>query len=152
MNPRAFLLEQLARAQRGPAWSGPSVAEVLKDVDAVVAARRALPGAHTIWELVQHIAAWEDIARGRLLGERGEVTPEMDWPPVGDTDAHGWNETLQRLELSHEALRVAIEQFPEARFDEPLTDTLSAAVLLHGVVQHDLYHAGQIAILKKGNA
>ena len=150
MSARAFLLEQLARAQHGPAWSGPSVAEVLNDVDATVAARRVLPNAHTIWELTLHIAAWEEIARGRLLGGRDEVTPEMDWPPVGDTDAHGWNETLQRLALTHEALRVAIEQFPEERFDQPLNEKVTAAVLLHGVVQHDLYHAGQIAILRKG--
>lgn len=152
MTPRAFVLDQLLRAQRGPAWSGPSLADVLKGVDAPLAARRVLPDAHTIWELVLHIAAWEEIALKSLTGQRPEVTPEIDWPPVEATDAHAWKEALQELELAHEALRIAVESMPEDKMEQPVADKLTAARLLHGVVQHDLYHAGQIALLRKGAA
>jgi len=144
------ILDQLVCAYQGPAWSGPCVREVLDGVDAATADRRPIAGAHTIAELVEHITAWEDIVRRRFLGETVNVTDELDWPQPA-TGASGWVRTLERLDRGHHALREVVRAFPAARLDEISSDgRRSFYVLIHGVVQHDLYHAGQIAVLRKG--
>jgi uncharacterized damage-inducible protein DinB len=146
------ILDQLKRAFEGGAWQGPSVKEVLHGVSAAQAHARPLPNAHSIWELVQHIAVWEDVGRRRLQGDPAEVpisSPE-DWPATEDASEAAWDQAKAALERGHRALVDAIGRVPESRLDEPILAGKSTVyVTLHGVIQHDLYHAGQIAILKK---
>jgi len=145
------IADQFRRAFEGKAWHGPSVREVLAGVTAEQAARHPLPDAHSIWEIVVHIGVWEAFVRRRLEGEViTDVPPEQDWPPVADTSETAWKRTLEDLERGHQRLRKVISELPESR----LSDTVqgmgySVYFMLHGVVQHDLYHAGQIALLKK---
>jgi len=142
--------DQLKRAFEGNAWHGPSVLEVVSGVSAKEAAARPIPGAHNIWELVLHIAAWEGAARRRLEGDRAQLPDDEDWPPPTDTSTEAWEQTKARLKTGHQQLRRAISQLEESRLDESILEGLSSVyVTLHGVIQHDLYHAGQIAILKK---
>jgi uncharacterized damage-inducible protein DinB len=146
------ILDQLKRAYEGSAWHGPSVREVLGGIDAHQAAARPLANAHNIWELVRHIGVWEDVGRRRLAGDRAaiEISSPEDWPPANDTSDQAWEATKSALERGHRALVDAIRQVPESRLDEPILEGMSSVyVTLHGVIQHDLYHAGQIAILKK---
>ena len=144
--------DQLQRAFVGGAWHGPSVLELLADVDADKAAARPIAGAHNIWELTLHIAAWEGAALRRLSGDRAELPDEEDWPPVTDTSAAAWQQTIAILKDNNQQLQEAIADLAETRFDEPVVDGMSSVYLtLHGAVQHDLYHAGQIAILKKAH-
>jgi uncharacterized damage-inducible protein DinB len=144
--------DQLKRAYEGGAWHGPSVKEVLNGVTAEQAHSRPLENGHTIYELVRHIAVWEDVGRRRLEGDPAEIpisSPE-DWPPVDDPSEAGWEQAKKALERGHQALVSAISRVPESRLDEPIMEGKSSVyVTLHGVIQHDLYHAGQIAILKK---
>ncbi len=143
--------EQLKRAFEGSAWHGPSVLEVLADVAAEKARARPLAGAHNIWEIVLHIAAWEGAARRRLTGDRAELSPEEDWPPVMDTSDDAWNQTLELLKTSHEQLRKELSGLADSRLENPIVEGASSVyATLHGVIQHDIYHAGQIALLKKG--
>lgn len=146
------ILDQLKRAFEGPAWHGPSVRELLDGVTAEQAHARPLTHAHSIWELVHHIAVWEDVGRRRLEGDPAEVpisSPE-DWPPAEDASDAAWEQAKAALERGHQALVDAISRVPESRLDEPILEGKSTVyVTLHGVIQHDLYHAGQIAILKK---
>ncbi|MEK6333863.1 MAG: DinB family protein [Acidobacteriota bacterium] len=146
------ILDQLKRAYEGGAWHGPSVREVLAGVSAQQAHARPLPNAHSIWELVHHIAVWENVGRRRLGGDRAEIdisSPE-DWPPADDTSESAWGQAKAALDRGHEALRLAIAGLAESRLNEPILPGLSTVyVTLHGVIQHDLYHAGQIAMLKK---
>ena len=146
------LLDQLKRAYEGPAWHGPSIKELLNGVTANQAHQRPLANAHSIWELVHHIAVWEDVGRRRLEGDPAEVpisTPE-DWPPAEDVSEAAWDRAQMALERGHQTLVDAISRVPESRLDEPILEGKSTVyVTLHGVIQHDLYHAGQIAILKK---
>jgi uncharacterized damage-inducible protein DinB len=144
------IADQLRRAFYGEAWHGPSVQESLSGVTAEMASQRPLANAHTIWELVHHITAWADIARRRVEGEKVNVTTELDWPPVSDTTEAGWKESLKRLEHVESDLRKTTLQIPESRLEEPAMEGGSLVyILLHGVVQHALYHAGQIVLLKK---
>ncbi len=146
------ILDQLERAYRGSAWHGPSVKEALNGVTATQAHARPLQNAHTIYELVRHIAVWEDVGRRRLEGDPAEVpisSPE-DWPPADDQAEAAWEQAKAVLDRSHQALVEAISRTPESRLDEPILEGKSTVyVTLHGVIQHDLYHAGQIAMLKK---
>ena len=142
--------DQLKRAFEGGAWHGPSVLEVLKDVTAGQAFARPLPGAHNIWDLVLHIAAWEDACRRRLEGDRAELSDSEDWRAISDTDEAAWERVKALLIDGHRRLRAAIAATDESRLNEPILPGMpSVYVTLHGVIQHDLYHAGQIAILKK---
>ena len=145
------ITDQLQRAFEGHAWHGPSVREVLSGITAEQAAKRIIPAAHTIWEITLHIAAWKSIVRRRIAGEPShEIPPEEDWPAVGAATETAWNRTLQELELEHKSLRNSLEGLTDERLSEiPKGAAPSLYVFLHGVVQHDIYHAGQIALLKK---
>jgi uncharacterized damage-inducible protein DinB len=141
---------QLKLAFDGGAWHGPGVLETLDGVSARQAAARPIPGVHSIWELVLHIAAWESACRRRLTGDRAELSTEEDWPPVNDKSEAAWAMTKAALIEGHHKLRESIAFLDESRLDEPILENMpSVYVTIHGVIQHDLYHAGQIAILKK---
>lgn len=142
--------DQLRRSFEGPAWHGPSIKELLANVTAEQAASKPLPEAHSIWEIVLHIAAWEEGALLRLAGERAELSAEEDWPHVTDTSEAAWRETLELMERNHLRLRGAIAGLDDSRLPERVVDGMSSIYgTLHGVIQHNLYHAGQIALLKK---
>ena len=144
------IADQLKRAVYGEAWSGPSVKEVLDGVSAAVAASRPVAGAHSIWELVLHIGAWINIARRRVEGETVNVTPEVNFPPVVDTSEAAWKAALKSLEMEEEALRNTILRLSDEQLDQLVRPSgLSVYILLHGAVQHSLYHAGQIPLLRK---
>ena len=142
--------KQLQRAFAGKAWHGPSLLELLADVDAVKAAARPIAGAHSIWELVLHIAAWDKAVAGRLGGGRGEVSDEDNFPVVADTSEASWQKAIETLKQNHGELMEAIGKVEDGRLDKPVVEGMSSVYThMHGAIQHDLYHAGQIAILKK---
>ena len=142
--------DQLRRALQGEAWHGPSVLEVLAGVTAARAAARPLAGAHSIWEIVLHITAWVDAVRRRLGGQPVELAPEQDWPPLNDTTEAAWSQSLEDLSNAHAELLKAVSRLDGSRLNETVPGKeYSVYFMLHGVIQHDLYHAGQIAILKK---
>lgn len=150
MNELERIADQLKRAFEGNAWHGPSVMEVLNGVTVQQATTRVFPDAHTIWELALHIGAWEDACRRRLQGERAELSDVEDWSPVTDTSAAGWEQLKLTLQRGNQTLREAVSRLEERRLDQPIVPGMpSVYITVQGVVQHDLYHAGQIAILKK---
>lgn len=148
------IAEQLRRAFEGEAWHGPALMELLAGVGDTEAAARPLPGAHTIWEIVHHVAAWEAIGLRRLQGERlVDVSQAEDWPPVVERTAAAWARDLEAARQGNARLRAAVAALDDARLTAMVPGMdYDNYVLLHGVVQHDLYHAGQIAVLKKGLA
>jgi len=149
----ARIADQLRRAWEGEAWHGPDLKTLLDDVDARRAAARPLPGAHSIWELVLHIAAWTDVARRRALGDNVDLAPEENFPEVTDAGEQAWTAARDRLERAHRQLLETVVALPESRLEEEVPGRgHSVYVLLHGAVQHCLYHGGQIALLKKGGA
>ena len=146
--------DQFNRAFEGDAWHGPSVMAILDGVTAAQAAAHPIPGAHSIWELTLHIAAWEDACRRRLEGDPAQLADDENWRPITDTSEAAWERTKQELIDTHRRLLDAIAAIDDSRLDQPIMTSSeipfsSAYVTLHGGVQHDLYHAGQIAILKK---
>jgi hypothetical protein len=154
------IADQLDRAVNGPAWHGPSILKLLQGVTARDASARPIPDAHSIWELVAHTSAWLEIARLRLEGKAPmRITESMDWPPLQakgkGSASQAWKAEVTRLRRAARDLHAAVAAQDDARLDEELPgvdDTWSAYITLHGVLQHALYHAGQIAILKKGSS
>src|SRR5262245_45088486 len=145
------LADQLERAFRGGAWHGPAVAETLSGVDETAAAARPILGAHSIWEIVHHLTVWNDVPRRRLDGERLQNLPaERDWPPVADTSAAAWQAALAALEDTHEALRERVLELADGQLDDPVAGSDSSVRgMILGVLQHNAYHAGQIALLRQ---
>jgi uncharacterized damage-inducible protein DinB len=151
MSEIARILDQMDRAFAGDAWHGPSLKSLLDGMMAEDAARHPVGGAHSIWELVHHLTAWQMIVHEELSGAEAQITPELDWPPVWEVSEVEWKRALERLSDARSRLRRAVERLRDDQLDErPSRRTQNSRyVMLHGVVQHDLYHAGQIALLKK---
>jgi uncharacterized damage-inducible protein DinB len=145
------IASQLRRSYEGIAWHGPALRELLEGVIAEHAAAKPLSGAHSVWELLLHIEAWERQALTTLQGETYEsITGDADWPPVRETSAQAWQAALERLQSTTSKLVEAIRLMDDAKLDDIVAGKeFNHYFLLHGVVQHNLYHAGQIALLKK---
>ncbi len=144
------IADQLKRAYEGSAWHGPSVMEALQDVTPALAAQRKWADSHTIWELVHHIGAWADIPRRRIMGEEFEITDSLNFPPMPEPTEENWKKSLANLAESQNKLMELIRGLSELKLDQPiLKDGPTLYMLLHGVVQHHIYHAGQIMLLKK---
>jgi uncharacterized damage-inducible protein DinB len=145
------IIDQMDRAFSGDAWHGPPLKSLLDGLSAEDASEHPIERAHSIWELVRHIATWNTIVAKELSGASVEVTPELDWSAAADSSEIEWQRAVQNLSEAHDRLRKATEALRDDELDvRPAKRTNNTCYLmLHGVVQHDLYHAGQIAILKK---
>ncbi|MGO4884128.1 MAG: DinB family protein [Bryobacteraceae bacterium] len=146
------ILDQIHRAYEGPCWHGPALRAVLAGVDYRAAGARPMAEAHTIWELVLHITVWMSVVTGRLDGaEIPTLPPEQDWPAAPAPTESGWLDALGALAQAQLSLESAVGKLTDDRLrDKVLGDTpYSIYTMLHGVVHHNLYHAGQIALLKK---
>ena len=151
MSEKKRTLELLDRAYRAQAWHGPALLETLAGVGAALAAKRPLKGAHTIWELVDHVATWNEVVAMRLAGKNPKVPPEWNFPATPRPTPAAWKASRARLARSQAKFRNAVVAFPEARLGRRRPGTSSTwYVLIHGEVQHQLYHAGQMALLKRG--
>lgn len=144
------IVDQMDRAFSGEAWHGPSLQAVIEGVSAEEASKHPVRNGHSIWELVNHVAAWNSIVRRRLMGEVVAVTPEIDWPPVWEATDVAWKRTLEQLTECRALLRKVVAGLADDQLRERVPDEeYTNYFMLHGLIQHDLYHAGQIAILKK---
>ena len=144
------IANQLKRSLEGVAWHGPSLKEVLDGVNAEIAIAKPSRDVHSIWELVLHIAFWQDIALKRTRGEEFDEPLGVDWPDPGAPNEVRWRDAVSALAQSGQHLIDAIRGLSEDDLDRKAAGKdYSIYFLLHGVVQHNLYHAGQIAILKK---
>jgi uncharacterized damage-inducible protein DinB len=142
--------DQLRRAYGGNAWHGPSLKEILSGVTVEMAVAKPSGGAHSIWEIVLHIAQWETVVRRRLNGGVIDLPPEEDWPVAKVATAEAWKNTLKELEYGNKELRKTVILLTDSDLEKTVPgQRYSNYFMLHGVIQHDLYHAGQIALLKK---
>jgi uncharacterized damage-inducible protein DinB len=153
------LVGLIEAAYAGEPWHGPSLQDNLQGMTAHQAARR-VGSAHTIWELVLHIAAWHGEIARRLQGHEAGTPPEGDFPAAPEADAateSQWRKALAWLDESQNALVSAARAVPDADLDTPVLDYrqnssgqgATRRTTLVGVLQHDAYHSGQIAALKR---
>lgn len=139
------LSKLLQRVYGGKAWHGPSIMDVLKDVDDTTA-KKKLGNSHSIVQLVLHMVSWRTFVTRRVLGDSTfELTDEQNFP--SETD---WTTALQRLEQSQSELLGAIDTVTNEKLSESVANRkYDFFVLLHGIIHHDIYHLGQIQLIRK---
>jgi uncharacterized damage-inducible protein DinB len=124
---------------------------VVKEVDVAMASRRPT-GAHSIWELVLHIAVWDEICARRLEGEVIAITTgdAGDWPDVGEQTEATWRKTQDRLEAAQVRLIEVVTQLEPAALEAQTAGCKwTNYTMIHGTLHHDLYHSGQISLLRR---
>ena len=149
---RKAIAAVLERSVAGDPWHGPSLTSLLADVTAVEAARRPIGGAHSILEIVLHVAAWAEEVGARLAGGVAGEPAVGDWPLP-----RPWDEARARLAAAHASLQRRLAAFPEERLGEriggdrepALGSGVSYGAMAIGVAEHNAYHGGQIALLKR---
>ncbi len=133
-------------------WHGPSVCEAVGDLTATQAASYPIHHAHSVWELTLHIAAWAEIAQARLCGTPWLTPSDVEDFPLPDTSGGvgAWTAAQQRAIGAYESLAAEVRSRPAASLDDLVIDqTYTGVVMLHGVVEHGVYHAGQIVLLRR---
>jgi hypothetical protein len=152
-SPVGILLRLLDQAYDHKAWHGPNLRGSIRGLEPAVAAWRPAPGRHCIWEVVVHAAYWKYVARRRLLGEKRGSFPlkGSNWFPRPVTvSAEAWGADVLLLEQAHRRLRAAVAALTTADLAvTPPGSKVSNLDLLTGVAAHDVYHAGQIQLLKR---
>ena len=150
MKEATRIADQLQRSYVGGAWHGPSLRQVLAGADARRAAAHPIPHAHCIWELVLHVTAWNRAVLRRVEGQSTRVSAAENFPKVTDTSPVAWKRALGDLADAHRALHRALLRLPDSRLGRKVAGRpQSLYFMLHGLVQHNIYHAGQMALLKK---
>ncbi|HXB22306.1 MAG TPA: DinB family protein [Candidatus Solibacter sp.] len=145
------IADQLHRAFEGDAWHGPAIRELLSGLSEEHAANHGVAGAHSIWEIVNHIETWERVALRAVTGIAmpKSMPPERDWPPISRGN-NGWEAAANQLFATNGQLCHVIRNFQDTRLTEIVPGrSYDFYHLFHGMVQHGLYHAGQIVILRK---
>jgi uncharacterized damage-inducible protein DinB len=147
------LLAAMDEAFERKAWHGPNLRGSIRGMDPALACRRPLKGRHSIWELVVHAAYWKYAVRRRLAGDkRGSFTVKgSNWFSRPDApSAAGWAQDVALLVAEHRALMKAAQALDPRRLHRPTPGSRQTpAVLLRGIAFHDVYHAGQIQLLKR---
>ena len=139
------ILHLLVQSFDGHAWHGPTVMEALAGMNSDTASARIGTDTHSIHELVLHIAAWRNFVEKKLTGIEFEMTEELNFPKPGS-----WDSAISSLRKSQSGLVNALVSFPESRLGDLVPGrNYDFYTLLHGIIQHDIYHAGQIMIIKK---
>jgi uncharacterized damage-inducible protein DinB len=148
---------ELQRMYEGPAWHGPSVLDSLRELSASQASVRPMPNTHSIYELTHHLGVWIGEVHSRLNGNPPGQPAEGDFPaPDTAVNEAAWRRVLARLDAHHANLLATLSTFDSNRLNEAVDPAAPPAqrqtfyVLLHGLVQHNAYHAGQIMLLRRG--
>ena len=157
MSETSFYATQIQATQSGDPWYGPPITQVVEGLTSQQAAARPIPNAHSIWEIILHMTSWVREVKRRLEQGNPHEPDDGDWPPVPDPTEGNWWQALDELETAHAELREQLFRTPEKKLEDmvgPVRDPaqgtgVSYAAMLQGLLQHDAYHLGQVALLKK---
>jgi hypothetical protein len=148
-----LLLALIDEAYEKQSWHGPNLRGSLRGLSHVQASWRPGGKRHNIWEIAMHAAYWKYAVRRRILGEkRGSFALKgSNWfGSPGDGGRTSWKATLRLLEREHRAMRAAIAGLPDAALAKKARSSkIPNRRIITGIASHDLYHAGQIQLLKR---
>jgi len=149
----SLLLRMIDEAYEKKAWHGPNLRGSIRGLEAQEAAWRPGPSRHSIWEIVVHAAYWKYAVRRRILGEKRGSFPlkGSNWfvRPTSFTEK-AWRNDITLLEDMHRKMRSAVAAFSAKDLDRiPRGSKVSNAAIIYGIALHDVYHAGQIQLLKR---
>ena len=151
----SLLLTLIDQAFDHQSWHGTNLRGSIRGLSAADAAWRPAPDRHSIWEIVVHAAYWKYTVRRRLLAEaKGSVPLKgSNWfprPTKGKSAPEEWKQDVKLLVEVHRSMREAISALRDAQLNhKPEGSKVSNLTLITGIASHDLYHAGQIQLLKR---
>ena len=149
----ALLLRMVDEGYERKAWHGPNLRGSLRGVGAQEAAWRPGPDRHNIWELTVHVAYWKYANWRRLTGEKRGAFPVEGsnyFPRPESPTEKAWRDDLALLDEQHRRLRAAIEKTPAAKLGRLVPGSRHRTqTLVYGTANHDVYHAGQIQLVKR---
>ena len=151
------LLDQIRQTHAGNPWYGTPRTRFLEGLSAERAAHRPAGCPHSIWELVLHMTSWTNEVRRRLGGAAPAMPAEGDWPAIDEASEEAWSRAKDALAAAHAALVSDAERLtPQelarhvgAQRDAPIGAGLNGARMLVGLAQHDAYHIGQLALVRR---
>jgi uncharacterized damage-inducible protein DinB len=147
----------LRKGDSSDPWHGPATADLLRDVPFEAAAARPVPDGHSLWEIVLHMTAWQREVFRRLGGAEPQAPEDGDWPEPAPAGQEAWDTARAELGASLEHLATVVSLLSDddlreivgtAR-DRALGTGITRAEMVAGLLQHNAYHSGQIAILRK---
>jgi len=148
-----ILMHCIDEAFERQAWHGPNLRGSIRGLSEREAAWRPAPARHSIWEIVVHTAYWKYAVRRRLLGEKRGSFPltGSNWFARPDKNTgRSWKEDVALLESEHQKMRSAVAALHESDLEKkPAKSKVTTLRLVAGIAAHDLYHAGQIQLLKR---
>lgn len=150
-----LLLRVIDEAFDHKSWHGTNLRGSLRGLPVNVAAWRSQPARRNIWEITLHSAYWKYTIRRRLLGEKRGSFPlkGSNWferPTTNGNDEAHWKTDLEMLISTHKTLRTAVSQLsPKDLRKKASGGSTSILTLITGIAAHDVYHAGQIQLIKK---
>jgi hypothetical protein len=152
-NEIAILLQIIDESYNNRAWHGTNLRGSIRGLTVKQASWRPSPARHNIWEVVVHCTYWKYIVRRRILGEKKGSFPlkGSNWfkRPVNRTDA-AWRADIHLLEETHQSLRNVIAGLKSSDLKKkPFGSKWTNLLTISGIASHDLYHAGQIQLLKR---
>lgn len=147
------LLNMFLSAAHGKTWHGQSIWKIVQDISAEEAASHPIADSHSIWDYLIHMINWRDYAIRTILEDEPyivELNTEKDWTTITDFSPEAWQKALELYESSTEELAEAIKTLDDSKLEEVIPEhKYTFYTMLHGVIQHDIYHSGQIVLLKK---
>ncbi|WP_337171337.1 DinB family protein [Gemmatimonas aurantiaca] len=155
-----LLRDELHRSLHGPAWHGPALLEALSSVTVDEAFDLPESGGHSIAQITMHAIAWMEEVERRLRGRPPAEPARGDWPPPGQRSQISWDAIRELVRVSGESLETAIAAFPLDKLfdtvgtgdpDAPLGSGVPYVVMINGMVQHNVYHAGQVVLLRNAS-
>jgi len=155
MNKSTQLQAELKKVLWGQPWYGNSVYVTLTGITFDTANKRPPGGAHTIAEIVLHLISWTEEVIDRINEKPAGLPLGGNWPEPAVLDELKWNLYLDDLKLVNNNLLRVIQDFPEENWDQPIIDdrgeepVVTYAELVRGLIQHHIYHQGQIGLLVK---
>ena len=143
------ILDHYDGVLHGEPWHGDALWQILEGIPAEKAAARPVTGAHTIWELVMHMTFWEGVATKRLAGLRAGLVEELNFPAMPDVIEENWQKTLDTFRASNQNFRQAVTNLEPGKLDQlTAVGKRTSYGEMHGIIEHHVYHVGQIALLK----
>ena len=151
------LIKELDKSVNGDPWYGASLKSILQDVTYKQAVTRHNPNIHSIAEIALHIYAWIEEVSSRLKGNEPKDPERGDWPEVDNLNETGWKKIIGDIFSAHETLLEQVKNFPFEKFEErvgterikELGTGFTYREMLVGLMEHNIYHGGQIGLLKK---
>jgi uncharacterized damage-inducible protein DinB len=143
------LAKQMQLAFDDEPWYGPSLTSVLDEIPRKRIHEHPIPGAHSIAELMVHMAHWKEVVLARLDGDPVSDANPRDWARL-DSKSATYSAVRNRLEAAHHTLMERVAEFTDADLAVQVAgNNLDRDELLQGILQHDIYHTGQLAVLVK---